>query len=145
MTTIKESVEIEYPIEKVFTYTTEASSWPEWHGTIPEAEQASQGEVGIGTTFRGKNRMMGQTLEWTGKVTEYRPNEKWTKVLTSGGVVINDQLIFDTTDGKTKFTIEYDVKVGGFLKLISPMIISSMRKQLRLDLINLKSILEAQA
>lgn len=59
-------------------------------------------------------------------------------------MVIDEELIFGPVEGSTKFTIVYDVKVGGFLKLLSPMIISPMRKQLRLDLINLKSILEAQ-
>jgi len=36
------------------------------------------------------------------------------------------------------------VKVNGFLKLLSSMINSSMRKTLKLDLINLKKILETQ-
>jgi hypothetical protein len=112
---------------------------------MPEAEQTSQGKVGVGTTFRGKNRMMGKTLEWTAKLTEYAPNKKWAKVITSGSIVIDDQLIFDPVDGGTRFTMVYDVKVGGFLKLLSSMIVSSMRKQMKLDLINLKNILEPQA
>ena len=144
MARIEESVIIKFPVEKVFAYTTEAKSWPKWHGTMPEAEQTSQGQVGIGTTFRWKYRAMGQTQEWTGKVTGYEPNKKWAKVMTSGSMVIDDQLIFDPVEGGTKFTMVYDVKVGGFLKLLSSMIVSSTRKQLKLDLNNLKSILEAQ-
>ena len=144
MARIEESVEIKRPVDRVFAYTTDAKSWPKWHGAMPEAEQTSQGQVGVGTTFRGKNRMMGQTSEWTAKVTEYAPNKKWAKVITSGSVVIDDQLIFDPVEGGTKFTMVYDVKMSGFLRLLSSMIVSSMRKQLKLDLINLKSILEAQ-
>ena len=145
MARIEESVIIKCPADKVFAYTTEAKSWPKWHGTMPEAEQTSRGQVGVGTTFRGKNRMMGQTSEWTAKVTEYDPYKRWGKIIDSGSVIIDDKLIFDPTEGGTKFTMVYDVKVGGFLKLLSSMIINSMRKQLKLDLINLKSILEAQA
>ncbi len=59
MARIEESVEIKRPVDKVFVYTTEAKSWPRWHGTMPEAEQTSQGQVSVGTTFRGKNHMMG--------------------------------------------------------------------------------------
>lgn len=103
-----------------------------------------QGQVGVGTTFRGKNHMMGQTSEWTAKVTEYTSNKKWAKVITSPSVVIDDQLIFDSVEVGTKFTIVYDVKVSGFLRLLSSIIVGSMRKQLKLDLINLKGILEAQ-
>jgi len=145
MARIEESVEIKCSVDKVFAYATEAKSWPKWHATMPEAEQTSQGKVGVGTTFRGKNRMMGKTLEWTAKLTEYAPNKKWAKVITSGSIVIDDQLIFDPVDGGTRFTMVYDVKVGGFLKLLSSMIVSSMRKQMKLDLINLKNILEPQA
>jgi len=145
MARIEESVIIKCPADKVFAYTTEAKSWPKWHGTMPEAEQTSRGQVGVGTTFKGKNRMMGQTSKWTAKVTEYDPYKRWGKIIDSGSVIIDDKLIFDPTEGGTKFTMVYDVKVGGFLKLLSSMIINSMRKQLKLDLINLKSILEAQA
>jgi uncharacterized protein YndB with AHSA1/START domain len=144
MAIIEESVIIKCPVEKVFAYTTEAKSWPKWHGAMPEAEQTSQGQVGVGTTFRGENRAMGQMQEWTGKVTEYEPHKRWSKVIDSGGVIIDNKLIFDPTEEGTRFTEVYDMKVRGFLKLLSPMIVSSMRKQLKVDLINLKSILEAQ-
>jgi len=144
MTRIEESVIIRCPADRVFVYTTEAKSWPKWHGTMPEAEQTSQGPVGVGTTFRGKNRMMGQTSEWTAKVTEYEPYKKWGKLIDSGSVIIDDKLIFDPAEGGTKFTMVYDVKVGGFLTPLSLMIVSSMRKQLKKDLLNLKGILEAQ-
>jgi uncharacterized protein YndB with AHSA1/START domain len=144
MARIEESVIIKCPVEKVFAYTTEAKSWPKWHGTMPEAEQTSQGQVGVGTTFRGKNRAMGQTSEWTAKVTEYEPYKRWGKVIDSKGIIIDNKLIFDPTEGGTRFTMLWDVKVSGFLKLLSFRIFSSMRKQLKMDLTNLKSIVEAQ-
>jgi len=145
MARIEESVIIKRPVEKVFAYTTGAKSWPKWHGAIPEAEQTSEGQVGLGSTFRGKSRAMGQTSEWTAKLTEYEPNKRWGKVIDMGSIVIDDKLVFDAAEGGTRFTMAYDVKVGGLLKLLSPVIINSMHKQLNLDVATLKSILEAQA
>ena len=145
MARIEESVEIKYPADKVFTYTTDAKSWPKWHKTMPEAEQTSQGQFGVGTTFKGKNRMMGLTSKWTAKLMEYDPPKMWGKIIDSGSVIIDDKLIFNPTEGGTRFTMVYDVKVSGILKLLSWMINSSMRKQLKIDLINLKNILESQA
>jgi hypothetical protein len=145
MSRIEGTVIIKGPADKVFAYTTEAKSWPKWHGAIPEAEQTSKGQMGVGTTFRGKSRMMGQTSEWTAKMTEYEPYKRWGKVIDSGSLVIDDKLVCDPAEGGTRLTMVYDVKVGGILKLLLPMIISSMRKQLKLDLANLKAILEAQA
>jgi uncharacterized protein YndB with AHSA1/START domain len=145
MARIEESVEIKSPIDRVFAYTTDAKSWPKWYGAMPEAEQTSEGQVGVGTTFKGKNRMMGQTSKWTAKTMEYDPYKRWSKIIDSGSVVIDDSLNFDPVEGGTRFTMVYDVKVGGFLKLISSMIIGSMRKQLKLDLSKLKSVLETQS
>jgi len=145
MSRIEGTVIIKRPADKVFAYTTEAKSWPKWHGAIPEAEQTSKGQMGVGTTFRGKSRMMGQTSEWTAKMTEYEPYKRWGKVIDSGSLVIDDKLVCDPAEGGTRLTMAYEVKVGGILKLLSPMIISSMRKQLKLDLASLKGILEAQA
>jgi Polyketide cyclase / dehydrase and lipid transport len=145
MSRIEGTVIIKSPADKVFAYTTEAKSWPKWHGAIPEAEQTSKGQMGVGTTFRGKSRMMGQTSEWTAKMTEYEPYKRWGKVIDSGSLVIDDKLVCDPAEGGTRLTMVYEVKVGGILKLLSPMIISSMRKQLKLDLASLKAILEAQA
>jgi hypothetical protein len=140
---IEESIEIKCPVDKAFAYTTVAENWPKWHDEILEAEQTSQGEVGVGTTSRVKTHSMGQTTEMTAKVTEYVPDKKCAEVLTSKGVVIDDQLIFDSVEGGTKFTMVYDVKVRGFAKLFSSKIDSEIRKELKQDLINLKGILEA--
>jgi uncharacterized protein YndB with AHSA1/START domain len=38
MATIKESVEIKLPADRVFAYTTDAKSWPKWQSMLPEAE-----------------------------------------------------------------------------------------------------------
>jgi len=145
MARIEESVEIKHPVDKVFAYTTEAKNWPKWQTVIPEAEKTSAGKTGIGTTFKGINRMMGLSMKWTAKTTEYKPDSKWGKTITSGSIVIKEQLTFDPQGQGVKFTIVYDMKIGGFLKLFSPMVVSTMRKETKKSLINLKNILEARA
>jgi len=144
MARIEESVEIKRPVDEVFAYTTEAKSWPKWQSIIMEAEQTSQGPVRVGTTFKGTSRMMGLSMKWTAKVTEYEPNRKWAKNITCGSMIIEEHVTYDPIEGRIKFTIVYDMKVGGFLKLFSPMVVSSMRKETKKSLSNLKSILEAQ-
>jgi len=59
-------------------------------------------------------------------------------------MIIEEHVTYDVTERGTKFTIVYDMKVGGFLKLFSPMVVSSMRKETKKSFSNLKSILEAQ-
>ena len=144
MARIEESVEIKRPVDKVFAFTSDAKSWPKWQSTFPDAEQTSQGPVGVGTTFKGTIRMMGLTMKWTAKATEYEPNRKFGKNIACGSITNEQHNTYDRIEGGTKFTIVYNMKIGGLMKLISPMIVSSTRKALKKALSNLKSVLEAQ-
>ena len=143
MSGIEESVEINCPVEKAFAFTTDAGSWKKWNSIIPEAEQTSQGPVGVGTSFKGTSRLMGRTMKWTATATEYEPGRKFGKNINSGSVLIEQHNTYNPIPGGLRFTIAYDVKVNGFLKLFSPMIVGSMRKELHKSLVNLKQILEA--
>ena len=144
MSRIEEGIEINCPVDKAFAFTTNAGNWNKWQVIIPEAEQTSPGPVGVGTTFRGTNRMMGRTMQWTASTTEYEPPKKFGKKITSGSVLIEQHNTYVPTERGLKFTIAYNVKVNGFLKLISPIMVSTMRKELKKSLVNLKQILEAQ-
>jgi hypothetical protein len=143
MARIEESVEINCPVEKTFAYTTNAGSWSKWNSAIPEAEQTSDGPTGIGSTFRGTAHLMGRSMPWTAKTTEYELNKKFVKNIDSGSVLIEQHNTYTPIKEGVKFTIVYDMKVTGCLRLLSPMIVSSMRKELKKSLINLKQNLEA--
>jgi len=143
MSRIEESVEIHCPVEKAFAFTTDAGSWSTWLTFIPEAEQTSKGPVGVGTTFKGTNHLMGRTMKWTAQATEYEKNRKFGKTITAGSVFIEQHNTYDPAKDGVKFTIVYDMKVHGFLKLLSPMIVSSMQKGLKKSFGTLKQILEA--
>ena len=144
MAIIQESVEINYPVDKVFTYAADEKAWPKWHPDMLEAERTSSGQIGVGTTFRGANRIMGRQTEWISKVTEYELDRVWTENITSGSMQFEERLLFEPVEGGTKLTVMSEMKAGGFLKLLSPMVASTMRKHIRVSLSNLKSILEAQ-
>jgi len=143
MARIKESVDIRCPVEKAFAFTIGAASWSKWRPMLPEAEQTSKGQVGVGTTFKGTSRMMGRTIGWTAKATEYELNKKFGKNITAGSVFVEQHNIYTPTKEGLKFTIMCDVTVNGFLKLLSPMLVSSLHKDLKESLGNLKRILEA--
>lgn len=144
MARIEEGVEIKRPVDKVFAFTTDAKSWAKWQSIIPEAEQTSQGSVGVGATFKGISRMMGLGMRWTAEVTEYEPNSHFGKNITSVGMIVKQHNTYGPIEGGVKFTIVYDMKVRGLFKLFSPMLISSMHKELKKSLGNLKGILETQ-
>lgn len=143
MTIIDERIEIKAPVEKVFAITTDASRWSTWHTAIPEAEQTSGGPVGVGTTFRGVTRLMGRSMPWTATVTEYEANRKFGKNIDSGSVFVEQHNTCTPTPEGTIFGMVYDMKFSGCMRLMSPMLVRAMRKEMKNSLVKLKQVLEA--
>jgi uncharacterized protein YndB with AHSA1/START domain len=145
MARMEKSVDINRPVEEVFAYATDIKNWPKWHETIVEAEQTSTGDLGVGTTFRGKGSMEGRTAEFTGEMTEYDPYKRSRKIMDFGNFTNEDELTFNRIDSGTRFTLAYDVKVRGFAKLLSSRINSAIRKELEQAVSSLTTILETQS
>ncbi len=143
MEKIEDGIEIQCPVEKVFAFATDAARWGKWVAFIPVAEKTSPGPVGPDSTFKGSARMLGRTMEWTAKTTEFEPNRKFGKDITSGPVFIGQHNTFEPTEKGTRLTISYEVKVSGFLRLMSSKIERSMREGLHTSLSTLKKVLEA--
>ncbi len=144
MAIIEHTIEIKRPINQVFDYFSVAENWPKWHLSMLEAKQTSPGKMETGATCGGINKVMGRRMAWDSKIKEYEPNKKWCETIVSGSTSIEERLTFDPIEGGTKFTEVYDMKVGGFLKLFAPMVVSSMQKEMKANLSKLKEILEAQ-
>jgi uncharacterized protein YndB with AHSA1/START domain len=120
MARMEASVVINRPIDEVFAYMTDVGSWSQWNSGILEAEQTSEGSVGVGTTFQGVSQFLGQRGEWTSEFTEFEPVE-----------------------GGTRFTMIGEGETGGFFKLAEPILNRMWQRQLESMLANLKDILEA--
>jgi len=144
MATIQESIEIKQPVDAVFKYATDIKNWPQWETNCLEAEQTSKGPVGIGTTFKGVNKVMGRLMPWTSTVKAYEPNKLWGEVIFSGKTMIEVRIVFEPLDRATKVTMKYEMAVEGLLRFFAPMVTSSMRKQTAENLANLKKLLEAE-
>jgi len=144
MKRVGESIAIKRPVDEVFAYTTDAKNWPKWQSFIPEAEQTSPGTMGAGATFKGISHMMGRNMKWTAIVTEYESNRKWSKNITCGGLAIEEHITCNPAEEGTIFSIVYNMKAGGLLKLLLPLMARSMRTETKKSLGNLKRILEAQ-
>ena len=145
MAIVQESINIKRPVDKVFAYTTDANNLPKWVSGITESEQTFQGPWCVGTTIKGISRVAGANMKWTGKVTEFEMNNKWSMNTTSWGVIFEEHWTYDPIEGGTKFTKVYDMKIGWFLSLFTPMLVNWAQKSLEVSLNNLKRILEAEA
>lgn len=144
MAKIETSVVISRPIGEVFTYMMEIKNWPQWHSGMLEAEQETEGPVGVGTKFRGLNQFLGRSMAWSSEVTEYEPNSKVAQRLQSGPVLFDQSFTFEPVEGGTKLSLFAEGETGGFFKLAEPILNRNMQNQLEENFAHLKEILEAQ-
>lgn len=144
MAKIQEMAVIARPVSEVFSFIARAEEWPKWHAGMLEASQTSPGAACVGATFRGVNREMGLRMPWTCEATEYEPDRKWGEKIVSGGTVYQGTVILEPLGAGTMIKLDYDLSVGGALKVLAPVVTSMMRRQMKGNLRKLKSILEGR-
>ncbi len=88
--------------------------------------------------------MMGLSMKWTAKTTEYVPYIKYGKTIDSMAMITEQHNSYSRSEGGTRFTIVYELEIRGIFKLLSPVLVNRMRKELRKSLTNLKGVLEVQ-
>lgn len=130
------------PVEKAFAYITDMNNLTQWETGMSDIEILTQGEFGIGSKFSGKAKAMGMKMKWTAEVMEWEPNRKYAERINSGGMLIDVQLLFEPVEEGTKLTMVREMQAGGLMKLLSPLLLSSARKQADESFSNLKNILE---
>ena len=108
------SIEIDRPIQDVFTYTTEKVA--EWSLTVIEDEVIEVKPGGTGSTFRVVTEERGQRMEFEGVVTRNEPPTAHAVFLKGSHFDIEAEYAFEDLGGRTRVTQRSTVKAKGMLK-----------------------------
>ncbi|MFQ6089520.1 MAG: SRPBCC family protein [Candidatus Methanofastidiosia archaeon] len=144
MVKIEQSVVINRPVEEVFTFLSNPENELQYRSSLLEAEQTSEGPMGVGTTFREVEKFIGKRIESTYEVTEYETNKKYSFKTISGPAPGEVSMSFESVEGGTKVSFAMDFEIGGLFKLAKPVVIRMTKKQVDDEVSNLKDLLEAQ-
>ena len=136
---------INRPVEEVFSYMIDAENLSNWMSELVEANQTSEGPVGVGTTISAVANVLGRRIENIQKVTAYEPNSMFAIKATSGPAKNEDEFTFKPVAGGTKVTRTTKAEVGGFFKMAEPLVARMLKRQFETNFANLKDLLEAQA
>lgn len=145
MIEIKNSVQINRPVEQVFDFVTNVENLPKWAGPVTEAKQTSEGPVGVGAIQTQTAQFLGRRVESSQEVTQYELNKRLSTKTTSGSFPVEVNYTFESIDGGTLIHLEGNVDAGGFFKLGEPIVGRMLRRQTDADIETLKELLEAQA
>ena len=90
------------------------------------------------------NNFFGQHLEGEAVVIEYKLNRTYaTKNKT--GLPIETKRTFEPVEGGTQVTFAVKADLGGFTKLVEPLLANIGKRRLTADAIKVKNILETRA
>jgi uncharacterized membrane protein len=142
MTKVERSIVIERPIEEVWDYVNDPAKDVTWQSTLREAEQLTDGPVGVGTRVREIRQFLGIRVETTWEVTEYEPTRTSSIKAVSGPVPLSGRYVLESVNGGTRFTVLGELDAHGLFKLAEPVFARMTGRELESNLGHLKDLLE---
>ncbi len=139
---MERSITINRPVEEVFAFVTDVANFTTWNEQAGQAEQASEGPVGLGARYRGTIDFMGRTMQWVSEITEFEPHRKAVQKIRMGPTEMTMGWFLEPAEKGTRFTIRSEGPTGGLAKLAGPLMDRSMEKQMEDNLAHLKALLE---
>ncbi len=141
---VEESVEINRPVEEVFSYAADPEHFPEWSGITLEVHKEKPGPLTQGERFTTVSKFLGRRFETPFEVTSHEPPRLHSHKSTGGPLPQEWTLTCEEAAGGTRVTEVVEGEPGGFFGLAGPLLERAGRRQFRTDLENLKDLLEAR-
>ena len=136
---------IDRPIEQVFAFLADLENDIKWRSEWVEAVNTSEGYNGVGARFSLVSEFLGRRIPTVYEVIEYEPDRSAGWKTVSGPLPLRFRRAFERVESSTRFTIRYEAEVGGFLKLVLPLLARGVKRQHEADLLELKELMEARA
>jgi uncharacterized protein YndB with AHSA1/START domain len=145
MLSMEESIVIDRPRKEVWQHATDPASWPLWQTNVLEYEPEREGEPQPGDRARSVAKIAGRQIEVVDQVTEATTGETYAFKGVDGPFDYAFTWRFeDTDDGGTRLTIRGESPgLGGFFGKFDPLVVRLFSRDVRGNLENLKTLLEA--
>ena len=113
---------IERPVEDVFEFVAEERNEPRYNPQMRDAEQISEGPIGVGTRFWTELETMGRTMPMIVEFTGYERPRRLGSVTRSSMMETEGALTFESVPGGTRICWSWEVRPRGVLKLMAPIV-----------------------
>ena len=151
MIRVEESVEINSPVEEVFSYTSNPENFPRWAATVREVRQDAPGGDPLreGERFTATQQALGRRFEAPFEVIDYETNRHYAHRSREGHPVpvtmdFTYEPVSSASSEGTRFTPRIEAEPGGFFGLVGLVLERVIRCQMRSNLETLKDLLEGR-
>ena len=142
---LEASIDIDAPVKKVFDYLTDPRNREQWLGGIEKITDLSPGAPRKGYKWRQTGTIAGRKATADVEIVEFEPDRKFTDRAVTKNVEARITVRFAVIATGTRVTSHAEVvRVSGMLKLLQPMIMPQVKKQLHDDLARVKKALESK-
>ena len=142
MVDVSDNIVIDRPVEDVFAYVTNVGNDPTWHTDVLEAQQTSDGPIGVGTVWHTRFKPSMGISEGDMEVVTFEPHRLQVMKGDMGPMHPTLTYQLESSNGGTRFTRRVQIQVSGWMKVLSPMMGMMLPRQNRGFLANLKRVLE---
>ena len=135
------TIHLDKPVEQVFAFLMDTSKLSTWQSNLIKSEQLTEGPLRTGSRFREVRRINNKETEIQGEITALEPNKHFeTKTATKPQAMVSYSL--DPEQGGTRLKYKFVLITSGLMRLMEPLIASSIKKDTESDFETLKRILE---
>jgi len=113
--------------ERAFAYTVDFSNITEWDHTITEANQVSEGHVGLGSQFDLHFSMGARHTPISYQITEYKPNESAVLTGISKRFSAIDTVTIEPDGNGCKVTWHAELNFSGLSALLMPLMAKKVK------------------
>jgi hypothetical protein len=136
------SIHLNRPVEQVFAFLMDTGKLSTWQSNLIKNEPLTQGPLSVGSRFIEVRRLGRREAEIQAEITAFEPNKRLeTKTLTEPQVTVSYS--FEAEDGGTRLKHKFVMLTSGLMRLLEPLIASSIKKESESDFETLKRILES--
>jgi uncharacterized membrane protein len=136
-------VVVDRPVSEVFAFVKDMDNHMTWQTGVLESKITSDGEVGVGSTYKYVTQMMGRQISTTGEIITCDTNTRFMYRSTSGPFQIVGGYTFEKDGDRTKVTQRIVADIEGFFRLAEPIVVRSVQRNIQNNLQTLKETLEA--
>ncbi|HEV2238735.1 MAG TPA: SRPBCC family protein [Ktedonobacterales bacterium] len=144
MITHDEQVVINRPIEAVWAFLTDISTYTRWQEDLIEARQTSPGPFTVGAKGITARKVMGQRDESTWEVTDLTPPSTFVLAIGGGlkGTITNR---LEQEGSGTRVLARMHAEATGLLRIAEPVMAGVIKKGFGDGYRAMKRILESQS
>jgi uncharacterized protein YndB with AHSA1/START domain len=122
MARIRGEVLVDAPVEVVFDLVADERNEPRYNPRIVRAEMLGDGPVGAGSRFVTEPRGTGSRGEMTVEIVEYDRPHRLHNVVRSSYLEVDGTVTFDDVAGATRLRWDWDMRLLGPARLLSPVL-----------------------